>query len=173
MQVNSLYCSETVIDAYKLKPGQMVRVQQGEFRINVYMRNEVEISAAGNHVSSKFDELYPSWWPTVKYPIHYMSRAERSLAPEYFVFWDASPVNGAVVILITPTWYDDSEDLSYLGEHWQNGFIDYENQIFYDTTGRPIKWGQKSKYKELSELPLLIPKHEYDERTGTIKIICE
>ena len=34
--------------------------------------------------------------------------------------------------LITPEWYDKLANLSYLGDDWQSGFIDYENQVYYD-----------------------------------------
>ncbi|MGR5359142.1 hypothetical protein [Vibrio chagasii] len=169
----SEYCSKAFIQSNRLESGQMVRVQQGELRVNVYRRSEVEIVKAKKHSGSIFDERYPSWWPSDKYPLKYVSEAERSVVPEYFVFWDRSPINGAIVTLISPEWFDESEDLSYLGDGWQPGFIDYDNQVYYDTTGRPVKWGPKSKALELSKLPLLIPNHEYDEKTGNIRLLCQ
>tara|TARA_B100001059_G_scaffold221028_1_gene243578 strand:- start:449 stop:1009 length:561 start_codon:yes stop_codon:yes gene_type:complete len=171
--VSSEYCSETVIQSNRLEAGQMVRVQQGKLRVNVYRRSEIEIAKAKKHVGGSFDERYPSWWPKDKYPLNYFSVAERSVVPEYFVFWDRSPINGAIITLINSEWYDESEDLSYLGDKWQSGLIDYENQVYYDTTGRPVKWGAKSKGLELSKLPLLIPNHEYDKKTGNIRLLCQ
>ena len=171
--VNLEYCSETVIQSNRLEAGQMVRVQQGELRVNVYRRTEMEVVKAKNHVGSNFDKKYPSWWPKDRYPLKYFSVVERSVVPEYFVFWDRSPINGAIVTLITPEWYDKLANLSYLGDDWQSGFIDYENQVYYDTTGRPIKWGGKSKGLKMSKLPLGIPDYEYDEKTGNIRLRCQ
>ncbi len=169
----SEYCSETVIQSNRLKAGQMVRVQQGELRVNVYRRSDEEIASAKKHVGSNFDEQYPAWWPKDKYPLQFISIAERSIVPKYFVFYDRSPINGAIVTLINPDWYDESEDLSYLGNEWQPGLIDYENQVYYDTTGRPVKWGPKSEGVKLSKVPLLIPQHEYDEKSGSVKLLCQ
>ncbi|MEI8611598.1 hypothetical protein [Enterovibrio norvegicus] len=154
-----------------LEEGQMLRVQQGEARVNVYRRSEEEIARAKKHEGSKFDTKYPPWWPQEKYPLKYISLAERSMVPKYFVFYDWSPLNG-VVTLINRDWYDESEDLTYLGIDWVPGFIDYDNQVYYDTTGRPMKWGPRSDGMELSKVPLLIPPHEYDELTGSVKLLC-
>ncbi|HHX8316054.1 TPA: hypothetical protein ACVOYK_004473 [Vibrio diabolicus] len=171
--VISEYCSETVIQSNRLKAGQMVRVQQGELRVNVYRRSDEEMARAIKHAGSNYDEKYPAWWPKDKYPLKFVSKVERSIVPKYFVFYDRSPINGAIVTLINPNWYDESEDLSYLGTEWVPGLIDYDNQVYYDTTGRPVKWGQKSEEVELSKVPLLVPRHEYDKKSGSIRLLCQ
>lgn len=171
--IASEYCSESVIHSNRLKAGQMVRVQQGELRVNVYKRSDVEIAIVKEHAGSTFDTKYPNWWPKEQYPLQFISKAERSIVPQYFVFYDRSPVNGSIVTLINSNWYNESEELSYLGVEWPSGFIDYENQVYYDVTGRPTKWGQESKEVELSRLPLLIPPHEYEPKSDTIRLLCQ
>ncbi|NOH61594.1 hypothetical protein F0265_06720 [Vibrio sp. RE88] len=151
----------------------MVSVQQGELYINFYRRTKDEIKLAEKQIGSITDNLFPTWWPQYKYPIKFVSSPSRSMVPEYFVFWDGSPIDNSVVTLIGPEWYDKSKDISFLGNEWNTGFINYENQVYYDITGRAVKWGNKSEGLELSKLPLLIPYHHYDERKDSFKVLCK
>ncbi|ENV5905462.1 hypothetical protein ACFKA9_005587 [Vibrio parahaemolyticus] len=168
------HCEVVTVPLQKLQAGQMVRVDQGEMYASIYMRTPEEVAYSLNRDINEFDNKYPSWWPSDKYPIQQIGNPERSLTPKYFVFWSGSPMYSHHVSLIKQRedWHVESYDLSYLPNPIVPGFIDYHNQIYFDVTGRPVRWGEKSMGHNYSKLPLLIPSYVYNSNENSITITC-
>lgn len=171
-KLHSGFCEEISVSLSPLKKGQTVRLKQGELYIYIYKRTDSEVEYSLNRTKTEYDSKYPTWWSQYKYPTRYFESSERSISPDIFVFWDASPMYSYPVAFISPQWSLEGVDLSYLGEEWSTGFIDYYNEIYYDITGRPTKWGEKSKGQTYSFIPLLTPNHSYDKQTDTVTILC-
>ncbi|MCW1890351.1 hypothetical protein OK016_18215 [Vibrio chagasii] len=133
----------------------------------------MEIVKAKKHSGSIFDERYPSWWPSDKYPLKYVSEAERSVVPEYLFFWDLQSHQWSDRNSDCPEWFDESEDPK-LSWRWMQPVLS-TNIIKFTMTQQvvTVKWGPKSKALSYQKLPLTaIPNHEYDEKDRKHQIAC-
>lgn len=179
-------CNDITVGLDELGTGKVVMIPfQGE-DVLIYKRSKAQMQYAKNRDKSKYDTKYPTWWPQNKLPTSpTISQIKtRSINESYFVTWNHDPVYGYYLYFIpkdfTPENNDESslssKQIEFLGQNWPGGFVDLDNRIGYDFTGRPVVIDTPQerviKVGDLPNLNLLIPKYSYEKTSNSITLLC-